>query len=112
MTRSGGFWNPMPIHKHEPVPREDMYRISPRYTICECLREIYELAVKLDNGECVNPKEIKLLCRTATAMAKSMERKLDAYKAEWDEEFWDGNPRFDKAIEKIRQEQCLNLTHS
>lgn len=96
----------MPIHKHEPVDVDDMYCISPRFTICECIRIIYHEAVRVDN------ESIQLLCRIATAMGKSMESKLAAYKAEWDAEFWDGNPRFDKAIEKIRQEQCLNLTHS
>jgi len=46
-------------------------RYKGHHTICEMLREIYALT---------DDEEIKLKCRVATAMAKSMHNKLKWYK--------------------------------
>ena len=58
---------PIPKHKMEVPPDDDVN------TICSVLRDIYWLT---------NNEEIKLKCRVATSMAKSMSRRLRKYKDE------------------------------
>ena len=73
----------MPIRKHEPVPESVMEQKSEINTICNVLRQIYH---KTDD------KEIRLNCRIATSMAKSMSRRLRFYSdaaSYSDERFWD-----------------------
>lgn len=82
------------LHKHEPVSHESMYRVGPRYTICECLREIYHLIVSAENGSGLDPEQVRIRVRTAVAMAKAMNKKLQEYKADWDDQFYDDNPSF------------------
>jgi hypothetical protein len=69
--------------KHEPCAIYLMEKHYPEYTICEVLRKIYRAT---DNPH------IEVLCRIAVTMAKKMSSKLDNYKAEWAEDFWDGQP--------------------
>jgi hypothetical protein len=73
----------MAIRKHDPVSEKEMAWISPNYTICQVLREIYYATD--DPG-------IRINCRVATSMAKSMTRKLSEYKKGWEADFWDPNP--------------------
>jgi len=63
----------MPYKKVQPVPLELMEesRYEGHFSICQKLRDIYHLT---DN------EEIKLTCRIAMAMAKSMQNKLKKYK--------------------------------
>jgi len=56
--------------KFEPVP-ESLMVGGPEATICGVLREIYSKSRK---------KEVKVLCRVATAMAKSMGKAIAEYK--------------------------------
>jgi len=60
--------------KVEPVSVATMVRTRYKghHTICETLREIYVLSEN---------EEIKIKCRIAVAMAKSMHNKLKWYKA-------------------------------
>lgn len=72
----------MSLHKHEPVPEELMEAQSPVNSICETLRMIYH---KTDDPE------IKMQCRIATSMAKSMSKyicKLTGNEA-WFKGYWD-----------------------
>jgi len=55
------------MHKYNPCSKATMRVVNPEYSICGVLVEIYNLT---DN------EEIKLKCRVATAMAKSMSNKL------------------------------------
>jgi len=63
----------MSYEKHEPISEEKMLkqRYFGHHTICQMLRDIYILT---DN------EDIKLKCRIAMAMAKSMHNKLKQYK--------------------------------
>lgn len=65
----------MPYKRHQPVSVEKMMneKYAGHHTICETLREIFLIT---------EDEEIKLKCRLATSMAKSMHRKLKAYKKE------------------------------
>ena len=71
------------LRKHEPIDESIMNEKSEINTICETLRQIYHLT---------EDAEIKLLCRTATSMAKAMSRRLRHYKdsaSYADTRFWD-----------------------
>jgi hypothetical protein len=63
----------MPYKKVAPVSEEVMEntRYEGHHSICQTLRDIYKLT---DN------EDIKLKCRIATAMAKSMHLKLKYYR--------------------------------
>lgn len=56
--------------KIDPVPEEDMALVGGRYTICEVLREIYRS---------IEDSEIKMKCRIASSMAKSMAARITKY---------------------------------
>ena len=71
------------LHKHDPVPREKMDKVSPEHTICEVLREIYHMT---------NDENIKYKCRVATAMAKAMSRRLTELNSDWSNNFFGKNP--------------------
>ena len=57
-----------------------MHKEYPKDTICQQLREIYNLE---------SDPEIKLKLRICVSMAKAMDRKLKEYKPGWDKGFWD-----------------------
>lgn len=85
------------IHKHEPVSEEQMNWISPDETVCETLRHAYA-EIKSVNDEAIfgdnRLDDAMLQIRTATAMAKSMTRKLQEYNRNWRKGFWDANENF------------------
>lgn len=83
------------LRNHEPVSEESMEWMSPNNSICQVLREIYFSTE--DAG-------VKLKCREATAMAKSMTKKLTEYKENWEEDFWDFHPENFKKILECQQE--------
>ena len=64
----------MPYKRHEPVSVEKMLneRWDGHHSICQKLREIY---IK------THDEEIKMDCRIAMSMAKSMQNKLKHYKS-------------------------------
>ena len=68
------------IRKHEPYPEEKMDEKNAMNTICQVLREIY---LKTDD------EEIKLKCRVAISMAKSMNKKLWEYGCKLKADFWE-----------------------
>jgi len=63
----------MPYRRVDPVPVELMNesRYDGHFSICQKLRDIYRMT---------DDEEIKLNCRIAMAMAKSMQNKLKYYK--------------------------------
>lgn len=61
------------LHKHEPCSMKLIKRRNPKDSICGVLVEIYNLT---------DDPEIKLKCRVATSMAKSMSNKITNLKAE------------------------------
>lgn len=65
----------MPYKRHEPISEEKMLRErwEGHHTICQFLRDIYTMT---------NNPEIKMKCRVAMNMAKSMHKKLKKYKKE------------------------------
>lgn len=68
------------LKKYDPCPVEWMNAKNPRFTLCEVIREIYHIT---------DDAKIKMLCRIATNMAKSMNHKLMEYNTKWQEQ-WDG----------------------
>ena len=72
----------MPLHRHEPVPEEEMRYSSPRHSICETLREAYHFL------EGTQHEDVRLKLREATAMAKAMSEKLSEKKPNWYWNFW------------------------
>lgn len=84
--------------KFEPVSDEAMADISPKYTICEVLREIYWLAD--DAG--INA--IKEKARLATSMAKSIVSKLADYSgSDTVMSMYDNHPDMANTARKIRE---------
>jgi len=69
-----------------------------RRTICEVLRELYDLTFGV--GDETVREEMRIRLRTAYEMAKKMDRKLHEYKFGWDEDFWEKNLDFLKDIER------------
>jgi hypothetical protein len=64
----------------KPINERYMIYSSKRYTICQMLREIYQLT---DNPE------IRLKCRIASRMSKCMAKIITEYKGEgWEDNFW------------------------
>ena len=65
--------SPMPMRRHEPVSEKKMLRkrYDGHHTICQMLRDIYSLT---------EDEDIKLKCRIAMSMAKSMHEKLKSYR--------------------------------
>lgn len=71
------------LHRHDPVSETEMTYQSPRYSVCEAIREAYLL---------IDHKEARVKLREATAMAKAMSQKLSEKKPNWYWNFWDRNP--------------------
>ena len=68
------------LHKHEPIAEKEMLKRSPEYTICEVLRIAYCRTVD---------SEARDLIRVATRMAKRMDMRLQSYREDWANGFWD-----------------------
>ena len=78
------------LRKHDPVPEADMYKRSPRYTLCECLRDIYHEAYKIGS------ESIQLNARIATAMAKAMDARLKVHDRNYCDSIYDKNDKVSK----------------
>jgi hypothetical protein len=63
----------MPYKRHQPVDLREMEktRWQGHHTICQFIRDIYHM---------VDDDEVKMKCRIAMNMAKSMHNKLKDYK--------------------------------
>lgn len=63
----------MPYKHHDPVPERvmDVSNYEGHHSICQTLRDIYHMT---------DDEDIKIKCRVAVAMAKSMQKKLKWYK--------------------------------
>lgn len=84
----------MPLRKHNPVNHEQMLWASPNFSICQVLREIYHST---------EDEEIRYKCRLAVSMAKSMTARLELYKKDWHEGYWDKNDHFDVELKKMEK---------
>lgn len=62
--------------------------------ICEVLRKINDHA----QGDTANDLKIRQLVAVATSMAKRIVYKLYEYNREWDRDFWERNPDYEKQI--------------
>lgn len=69
-----------------------MWYRSPKYTICEVLRDIF-----FDAGK-IGSDKIQLQARIATAMAKAMDKKLKEYDKSWTDGFYDENTKPRKTV--------------
>jgi len=69
-----------------------------RRTICEVLRELYDLTYAIKN-ETIK-EEMRIRLKTAYEMAKKMDRKLHEYKFGWDKDFWEVNKDYTKDLER------------
>jgi len=69
-----------------------------RRTICEVLRELYDLTFAVGN-ETVR-EEMRVRLKTAYEMAKKMDKKLHEYKFDWDKDFWEVNIDYEKDLER------------
>jgi hypothetical protein len=74
----------MSYKRRKPVREKEMLkeRWTGHHTVCETLREIYQLADDNDYQHYGFLEDIKLKCRLAMAMAKAMQEKLKKYKKE------------------------------
>lgn len=62
-----------------PINEKHMTHNSKHYTLCQVLREIYQLT---------DDPEIKLKCRIASRMGKIMAAKISKYELGWEETTW------------------------
>ena len=82
-------------NKHSPVSPEEMEHTSPKYTICELLREIY---YRTDD------EQIKIKCRVAVAMAKAMDTRLRELNPEWKKGFFERNEHYGHPVGQALEE--------
>ena len=70
---------------------------APRRTICEVLRELWDLSEVTDEdlGE-----EMQARLVDAYTMAKKMARKLREYKHQWPEDFWQANVDYEEDLHR------------
>ena len=71
--------------QHGPAPIEMMSHVSPKFTICEVVRQIYHEAVRIGS------EDIQLKARIALSMGKAMDTKLRTYNKAWKIDFFDNN---------------------
>lgn len=69
----------MTVHEHRPVPEFIMYEVYPEYTVCQVLRDTYQMT---------EDPTIKMNLRVAVGMVKAMDKKLREYKKDWDDGWW------------------------
>lgn len=69
-----------------------------RRTICEVIRELYDLSFAVSDETIKN--EMKKRLKIIYEMAKKMDKKLHEYKFGWDENFWEVNKDFLRDLER------------
>jgi len=67
--------------------------VNPKRTICEVLREINDILQYHELQHIIFPK-----LQEAELMAKKMDLKLHEYNKEWDKQFWNNNPDYEKDL--------------
>lgn len=70
---------------------------SPRRTICEILRELWDLSEVTDEDL---REEMQARLVDAYTMAKKMARKLREYKHQWPEGFWQANVDYEEDLRR------------
>jgi hypothetical protein len=70
---------------------------NPQRTICEVLREMWDIAEVLDE---TLRKELEARVADAYTMAKKMDRKLREYKYGWDKDFWQANEDYEADLRR------------
>jgi len=73
-----------------------MNKKGPTLHICEVLRKINDNA----QSDTENHLKIRQLAAIATSMARRMSLKLYEYNKEWDKDWWDKNPDYEKEFLK------------
>lgn len=64
---------------------------SHKRTICEVLRELWDISLELDE---TLSGEVQARLEAAYEMAKNMDRRLREHKYDWDEGFWEANANY------------------
>jgi hypothetical protein len=73
-------------------------RAVPYRTICETIREIYDIAGVVKEEDL--REEIKARLYIIFDMAKRMNKKLREYKHNWDEGWWEANADYEKDLKR------------
>lgn len=68
--------------KHGPCDMSLINKTWPEWTICEVLRKLYRMT---------DDPEAQILIRIAVTMAKAMSSRLQFYKNDWQDGFWEQN---------------------
>ncbi len=71
--------------------------VSPHRTICEVLRELWDLSEVADEDL---REEMQARIVDAYIMAKNMGRKLREYKHQWPEDFWQANSDYEEDLRR------------
>lgn len=80
---------------------------SKQRTICEVLRELWDLSLGLVNETVQAEVQARLV--GAYEMAKRMDRKLHQYKFNWDSDFWQANTNWREDLQR-RQARKMEST--
>ena len=83
---------------------KSMRTANKKRTICEVVRECYDILVDFDDG-CtmtipVALNELSKRIKEIHEMAKRMTHKLYEYSKEWDAEFWAENPDYEEDLKR------------
>jgi hypothetical protein len=73
-------------------------RAGPKRTICEVLRELWDIAAVIPQEDLAGELRARIL--TAYDMAKRMNRKLREYRHDWDEGFWSDNEDLEQDLKR------------
>ena len=81
------------------LPREGQIRrtASPERTICEVLRELWDISEVLDE---TLRAEMQVRIADAYTMAKKMDKKLREYKYDWHKGFWMANDDYEEDLRR------------
>jgi uncharacterized protein YcaQ len=81
-----------------------MKATNPKLTLCEVLRTINDK--HQTNSE--HDKEIRKLLCTAENMGKRMARKLTEYNKNYDKDWWEANPDYEKSLkQRMDTKYCI-----
>jgi len=81
----------------EDILEQILYRAHNKRTICEVLREIWDISEVLEEDL---REEVQERIITAYTMAKKMNRKLRENKTGWDAYFWESNKNYRKDLRR------------
>jgi hypothetical protein len=75
---------------------KSMKYINDKRTICEVVRECCDAL----GGEDINKNLMRHKLKEIHAMAKRRSKKLFNYSKEWDHEFWQDNPEYERSLRR------------